>query len=271
MDSPIVKTGPIPIEGALNPLGRPKEMLKQVQEVANLLMSVVEKQKLYHDIGGRRHIEVTAWQFAAHFFGIAAQITYCEPYTDHLTGASGFKAKANAIMIASGQVISTGEAICMNDEDNWSTRPKYEWVHGKKEQVGEVPVPSYQLMSMSQTRSIGKVLSNVLRYVAVLAGFSPTPAEEMTGGEEYDQRTPEERQAGKDPQRKSEQGQQQHTNGVISEPQRKRLFAIGKEVGCPNNDLMKIVSSFGFGVVADITKAKYDEVVAAIQNWNTPK
>jgi hypothetical protein len=40
-------------------------------------------------------------------------------------------------------------------------------------------VPLYQLASMAQTRANAKVMRNVLSWVAVLAGYKPTPAEEM--------------------------------------------------------------------------------------------
>lgn len=251
-----------PIEGGLTLLGNPAQMLKQAQEVADLLMKVVIEQELYQDIGKSRHIEVPAWQFAAHFYGITAKITETSPYVDELTGAAGFKAKADALMIATGQVISAGEAICLNNEDNWSVRPKYEYQNGQRTQVGTAHVPSFQLMSMAQTRAIGKVLSNVLRFVVVLAGYSGTPAEEMDT--EHDQRTQGERKNGREPERKSANG-----NGVdrITEPQRKRLFAIAKEIGCPMNLVAKIITDAGFDVAANISKAKYDAVVKSVQDW----
>ena len=256
-----MSTAVVPIEGGLAVLGKPKDMLKQAQEVADLLMDVVLKQKLFHDIGGKRHIEVTAWQFGAHFYGITAKITELCPYVDELTGAAGFKATADAVLIATGQVISSGQAMCLNNEDNWSTRPKYEYKNNERIQTGEVRVPSFQLASMAQTRAIGKVLSNVLRFVVVLAGFSDTPAEDMTG-DEHDQRAKDERQPGREPERKSSNG-----GDHITEPQRKRLFAIAKEVGCPMNTVAKIITDAGFAVAADITKAKYDAIVASVQGW----
>lgn len=270
--------------GELNVMGKPKEMLKHVQEVSNLLMQVVVKQKLYQDIGGSRHIEVPAWQFAGHFFGITAKITYCEPYVDDITGAAGFKAKADAVKtLPNGLqvVISSGEALCLNNEANWSDRPEYEWktvpgVGRTKEPTGEmIKVPSFQLMSMAQTRAMGKVLSNVLRFVAVLAGFSATPAEEMTG-DEQDQRHPSEKQSGKEPERKSEQqtastGGNGGKSGPITEGQLKRMHAIRKEAGCPTNNMGQIIIGAGFDIAANVTKDKYDGIIEQIQNWNAQK
>src|SRR5678816_2244550 len=51
----------------------------------------------------------------------------------------------------------------------------------KKERVlvGEEGVPSFQLRSMAQTRAASKALRNALAWVVVLAGYRPTPAEEL--------------------------------------------------------------------------------------------
>jgi hypothetical protein len=242
-----------PIEGGLALLGDPKQMLRQATQVAEVLMAVVKERNLFQKIGPREHLLVTAWQFLAHFYGITAKITELRPIVDELTGAAGFEATADALMISTGQTISSGRAMCLNNEDNWSMRPKYEYPNGQRTQVGEVRVPSYQLASMAQTRAIGKVLSNVLRFVVAIAGYETTPAEEMEGNE-HDQRHPSEKQAGKDPERKSSS-----SNGVISEPQR------------PMNDVGVIITKFGFDVAANISREKYDAVVKAVQDWQAQK
>ena len=51
----------------------------------------------------------------------------------------------------------------------------------EKIKVADQPVPSFQLRSMAQTRACAKAFRNVLAWVVVLAGYKPTPAEEMQG------------------------------------------------------------------------------------------
>src|SRR6185437_14382005 len=63
-------------------------------------------------------------------------------------------------------VISSAEAMCLNDEPNWKSKPMF------------------QLKSMAQTRACAKALRNVLAWVVVLAGYAPTPAEEMDSSQE---------------------------------------------------------------------------------------
>ena len=53
--------------------------------------------------------------------------------------------------------------MCMDDESKWSDKPLF------------------QLRSMAQTRAQAKALRNVLAWVVVMAGYAPTPAEEMDG------------------------------------------------------------------------------------------
>jgi hypothetical protein len=62
---------------------------------------------------------------------------------------------------SAGAVISAAEAICTRDERKWQAREEY------------------ALKSMAQTRACAKALRNVLAWVAVLAGFEGTPAEEV--------------------------------------------------------------------------------------------
>lgn len=253
-----------PIEGGLSVIGSPQQILKQHQEVANLLMDFVLKQNLFQQIGKNRHIYIEAWQFCGHFYGITAKERQTDPYVDELTGAAGFKSTADIVLINKDQVISSASALCLNNEDNWNVRPKYEWKNGDRQQIGEVRVPSQQLASMAQTRAMSKALSNVLRFVVVLAGFSTTPAEEMTGDEQDHRR--EEKQNGRDPERKSTANGPAN-NGLINDKQRSLLFARGKAAGIPMNELAKCWQAEGFDIAAQITRDKFDAVLKRIAEW----
>jgi hypothetical protein len=62
--------------------------------------------------------------------------------------------------------------MCLDDEAKWTTSR------------------SFQLRSMAQTRAQAKALRNVLAWVVVMAGYQPTPAEEMDGAPPAIGRTP---------------------------------------------------------------------------------
>lgn len=245
------------IEGGLTLLGDPTAMLEQAGKVADALMRVVESKQLFQVIGSKRHMYVEAWEILGHFYGISASCTEVEPYVDEITGAAGFKATAEATMISADppKVISRAHALCLNNEDNWNERPKYEGRGDARKQVGTIAVPTFQLSSMAQTRAIGKVLANVLRFIPALRGYSGTPAEEMTGREQHQ------------PEGEKPNGKNGDANR-ITDPQRKRLFAIAKDMGCPMNNLVLLFQKkYGFKQAFEITREKYDALIEDVKKW----
>jgi hypothetical protein len=186
----------------------PKLVLEQAMVAAKALQDVISKKKNPVVFNNEQYLEFEDWQTLARFYGYTAKVretNYVEYGSVH-----GFEAKADVMMIANDQVVSSAEAMCLNDEEKWSTRASYEWKevikNGKKVwdetmwggkggyvkekvKVGEVAVPLFQLRSMAQTRACAKALRNVLAWVVVLAGYRPTPVEEITDGEDRGQQS----------------------------------------------------------------------------------
>jgi hypothetical protein len=160
---------------------KPKEILAEATLAANALADVIKNKQKPVIFNGEQYLEFEDWQTCGKFYGLTAKISWTRPM--EIGGAIGFEAGADVIDNKTGQIVSSAEAMCLNDEDKWSKRTKYEWVKGKREKVGEVPVPLFQLRSMAQTRACAKALRNVLAWVVVLAGFRPNVAEEITGDE----------------------------------------------------------------------------------------
>ncbi len=145
----------------------PETVLSKAARAANALMSIVKQKPNPVVFNGRRYIDVNDYQAIGRMFGITAKPVKTEPI--EYGGASGFICEAVAID-ERGLEVSGATMMCLDDEPNWSTRK------GQK-------VPAFQLMSMAQTRAVGKCLRNVLGFVAVMAGFDATAVEEMTGTE----------------------------------------------------------------------------------------
>ncbi len=184
----------------------PEEVLADAQKAAAALMKVVNGKKKQIAFNGETYLESGDWQTVAKFYGVTAKIESTKFVT--YGEGSGFEAAAVALD-CNGRVVSRGEAMCLNDEENWGMRPEYEWrdeldANGKqiwefnqakgknlprrkKVKVGEEATPLFQLRSMAQTRACGKVLSNLFKWVVVLAGYKPTPAEEMIGRQDGEQ------------------------------------------------------------------------------------
>jgi len=188
----------------------PAIYVEKARLAAKALMSVLDTKKRKVFFNGVQYMSVEDWVLLGKFDGCTAKVESTE-YIE-IAGHYGFKAIATAIDKA-GIIRSKGEAYCLNDEENWSERNKYEWHYklkaggtckenrpaselvwqpnpnkpGKtmpaKERVlvGVEKVPLFQMASKAQTTACAKALRNIFSYVAVLAGCSATPAEEMVG------------------------------------------------------------------------------------------
>lgn len=186
----------------------PSEVLAEAQRAAKALAQVIALKPKKFIMNGEQYLEYEDWQTVAKFYGVTARVVETRPVS--FGGAQGFEAIAQAVHVATGTVVSNADAMCLNDEPKWSRRTKYEyayvkksgghsiedpgrneiiWENGKPKKVkiavGEEPVPLFQLRSMAQTRACAKALRNAFAWVVVLAGFRPTPAEELDNlGEE---------------------------------------------------------------------------------------
>jgi hypothetical protein len=140
----------------------PGEVLEEARKAATALATVVKGKKKPVIMNGEQYLEFEDWQTVAKFYGVSAKVISTE-YIE-FGEVRGFQARAVALN-RYGMEISAAEAMCLNDEPNWKAKPLF------------------QLRSMAQTRACAKSLRNVLAWVVVLAGYKPTPAEEMTGQE----------------------------------------------------------------------------------------
>jgi len=148
------------VENSLTLMRKPDEILKDAKQSAMQLQTVIKNKRRPVIFNGEQYLEFEDWQTVGRFYGLTAKVvsTAFVEYGD----AKGFEAKAVVLNVQTGMEISAAEAVCLNDEKNWSQKPLF------------------QLKSMAQTRACAKALRNVLAWVAVLAGYKPTPAEEMS-------------------------------------------------------------------------------------------
>jgi len=139
---------------------QPKEVIARASTAATELKAVVDKRGKVLKFQGKEYLYFEDWQTLGRFFGVTARITSTEEIRED-GRLVGFLASAEAL--CNGEVISAADAECTYDEQNWAKKPRF------------------QLRSMSQTRACAKCLRNCLAWVAVLAGYEGTPADEMTG------------------------------------------------------------------------------------------
>ena len=219
----------------------PAIVIEEARKAAKVLVSVVSQKPRKVMMNNEQYLEFEDWMTVAKFYGCTVKVRSTQ-FLD-LGGVKGFEATAD-VLDRDGRVISSADAMCLNDEDKWSTRTQYEWQgtgnDRKKVKVGEVAVPLFQLRSMAQTRACAKAFRNVFSWVVVLAGYRPTPAEEMDGLAQ----TQEGKAAVQPPQEKKSEGAEKAAAtgaGVeehITQPQGKMLFAKFKGKGVDSGALM---------------------------------
>ena len=138
---------------SVNLVGNPQDRLTQANEAAKALMTVAQPVM----IQGKPYLTIKDWQTIGSFYGLFAGGDEAEPVNDN--GVAGFRAKA-VIRTSDGTVLSSAIAYCF-DEGIWKGREKFAQA------------------SMAQTRAASKALRNCVGWVAHLAGYEDTPAEEM--------------------------------------------------------------------------------------------
>jgi hypothetical protein len=132
---------------------------------AKKITSVIDTCHLYAVIGGKKFVEVEGWE------ALGAMTQHTAIIKSVSEGADYFEALAE-LQDGVGRVVSSGIARAYKEE---TLKTRNGEVHKRWEQP-------YQVMSMAQTRAIGKAYRNKLAWVIRLAGYSPTPAEEMANG-----------------------------------------------------------------------------------------
>lgn len=238
----------------------PELVFKEAGKVAavfqvqmNRILDVAKMPILYRmfNDGRSRHITRPGWQMLGSMFRVTAGIVPdSEKFLEFPGNITGWKVTAEAIYVPNGHRISTAVGMCLNDEDNWDTRPVYDYdaKQGKRVKTEEVTqVPLFQLLSMAQTRACSKVLSNLFAYVAIMAGCSGTAAEEvpLDGGQGAGETAT---QQGTGPQRAP---QQNGGPGVINDAQVRRLFSLNKQAGRSREGLGVILAANGYTAPAN--------------------
>lgn len=159
----IVESQPTALTTNIFGTTNPQDFIVKSQEYAKALVQVVDDQKLYADIKGKKYVTFEGWQFLGSMLptAITPQTEWTVELRDENTGETlGYKTRVVAKDI-NGNERGAAESVCMYAEKTWSQQP------------------ANALMSMAQTRASSKALRMALSSIVKLAGFEPTPKEEM--------------------------------------------------------------------------------------------
>lgn len=195
---------PMPAPTTLFRTEDPSEVLERATKVANVLKGVITQQQLAKRINNRDHVLVEAWTTLASMLGVSGvlvwsrriepmteypvEVIHYEYVTDNGRRVKREKGRSNYVVkgwdwearvevhTPDGRVIGAAEAMCSRGEHTWATRE------------------DFALRSMASTRAMSKALRGPLGFVVVLAGYNPTPAEEMGEPDEPTAQAPPPRQ-----------------------------------------------------------------------------
>ena len=137
------------------------QRINAASEKARILKHIVDQQQLSVTIGKGEHLRVEGWQTIAAGYGYTCATTI-EEFIKGDDKIIGVKARCT-VYDRLGQVCGGADAVRFGDEDGAKGQTVSQWA------------------GMAQTRAVSRALRELLAWVAILAGFSATPAEEMTG------------------------------------------------------------------------------------------
>lgn len=149
----------------------PTEVVEAAKRAATPLVDVIRSQKLAVKIGPSEHVRVEGWTLLGSMLGVFPICVWTRQL-EREGVPIGWEARVEA-RTRSGETVGAAEAQCTRDENQWSWEPTGK--DGRK----LPPRDDYALRSMAQTRATSKALRQPLGFVMQLAGFNPTPAEEM--------------------------------------------------------------------------------------------
>lgn len=135
----------------------PVRMVEMASELATVLKSIVDRQKLYAMISGRKYPTVEAWMTIGRMDNTVAQE---EAVTRQEDGS--YIAVAILVRLSDGSIVGRASALCGAPDDHpWDKRPEF------------------NRRSMAVTRAISRAFRAQYSWIMSLAGYEPTPAEEM--------------------------------------------------------------------------------------------
>lgn len=162
-------------ERALAPYEDPKAVRDRAKAQADVLMEIVTDRKLYAVIQGKKYLEAEAWQTILAFDNACPITEYATPMLDKEGEVIGYTAKVN--ITKNGEVVASGIMSCGFEEFPCQ---------------GRKGIAQHRAaMSAAATWAGAKAARMRYAWVAVLAGFEPTPAAEMERGNEAPAQRPE--------------------------------------------------------------------------------
>lgn len=139
-----------------------RDVLNKAAEASRELAGIIRDRKLFKRIGQKDHVYVEGWTTCGAMFGVAIRPVSCD---ENPAIEGEFVATVEAVRASDGFVLGRGIASCGPDEAEWKKRSRQ------------------ARRSMAQTRAAGKAMRLLFSWVMEMAGYAPTPLEELDGSQ----------------------------------------------------------------------------------------
>lgn len=239
----IAPMSPAPVSLGTLTAATPAALVAGASEMARTLAEVIRSQHLSTRIQGRDYVQVEGWTTLATMLGVTAR----EVTTTENDGI--YTAVVELVRLSDGAIVSRASAEC-GSPDELDRYGKPLWAKRAR----------YARRSMAQTRATGKACRLAFSWVMRLAGYEPTPAEEMPNEHE---------QAASHPAISSGSAPPAQRNGApISAAQKRRLEARIGELGL-DRERVKAWLSRAWKVehFQDLPAARYTELDQRLDLW----
>ncbi len=134
----------------------PPEKVVAVSQLATILTDIIEKQKLFTMIQGKKHVRVEGWATIGSFLGVYPRE---KGVTEQPDGS--YVAEVELVRGDTGLVIGGASSLCSVQEKRWAG------------------ADAYARRSMAVTRATGKAFRLSFAWIAAMSGYEACPAEEM--------------------------------------------------------------------------------------------
>jgi hypothetical protein len=146
--------------------GDAQDLIAQATSIATLLSRLIEERQMYVTLRGRPFVRCEGWTTLAALLGVT-------PHEVATTEQEGiYTSVVELRRLSDGTVVARASAECGaadevdgDGQPTWASRPRY------------------ARRSMALTRATAKACRLAFSWIMVLAGYEPTPAEEMVAAE----------------------------------------------------------------------------------------
>lgn len=135
----------------------PEGLVALATRMADALADIVEKKRLFATISGKKFPTVEAWMTIARMDNVVAREVGAQRRED-----GAYEATVELVRLTDGIRVGGASALCGTEGDKpWDSRPEF------------------QVRSMAVTRATSRAFRQQYSWIMSLAGYEPTPAEEM--------------------------------------------------------------------------------------------